>query len=75
MNKYTTMRPARLLNNSDPMTMEEALAWSMAHINNGWLLCECPERIIWSPFANAADPDSMANCTSLTAFGPQAELR
>lgn len=77
MSKELEMREIRIKREEGPMELREALLWATEHIKSdiGWMLAEMPEKPVWTPLKAAPAPESLATCTSLMIFGPNAEIR
>lgn len=77
MQAHVTMRQACLKQETMRLGLEQALALARQHVQaqNGWLLAEAPERLLWLPLAEASDMALPEGCASLVIFGPEAELR
>lgn len=77
MRPYVTMRQARLKMETLRMGLDQALAWARAHISSqdGWLLAEAPEKVLWVPLAQAPEASGLGHCQNLLIFGPMSELR
>lgn len=71
------MRPCRLGHWSGQMDIADALAFAREKIDpaKGWLLAECPERLVWQKASQALEPDALKNCRNLYIFDDRAELR
>lgn len=77
MSKYTQMREMRLKMENAKMSLADALNQAMKTIppENGWIMAEAPEKILWQPLEKIGDASELGHCLSFVAFGPRAEVR
>lgn len=71
------MRDACLECWSGRLNLAEALDYMREGISreNGWLLAESPEKVIWEPWRGEIATEALVHCNSLCCFDPGAELR